>query len=102
MLNNFIRQLSKDIGAESPLEPSSEGVYEYYIAEDLPIIITELHPEGFIFTSNLGPYPKGKEEEFFSSMMTGNLFGKETMNATLGIDAEGTNMTLSRVVDRRV
>jgi hypothetical protein len=35
-------------------------------------------------------------------MMTGNLFGKETLGATLGLTSDGQLMTLSRVVNNRV
>jgi hypothetical protein len=102
MLKDFIRQLSKDIGAESPLEASAPGVYEYLIADDLAIIITEVQPDGFMLSSVLGPFPKGQEDAFLLSMMEGNLFGKETIGATLGLDREGKLLTLSRIIERRV
>ncbi len=55
-----------------------------------------------MFSCILGPFPKAKEDEFLLTMMTGNLFGKETFGATLGLDPEGKKIVLSREVDRRV
>lgn len=102
MLKDFIRQFSKDIRAETPLEASPPGVYEYLIADDLAILITEVQPYGFRLSSVLGPYPKEKEETFLLSMMEGNLFGKETLGATLGLDREARQITLSRIIERRI
>lgn len=101
MLDTFMRRFSKEVEADPPLEPSLPGVYEYLIEEDLEIIIKS-SPQGIILTSVLGPYPKTKEDEFFASMMTGNLFGKETFGATLGLDADGQRMVLSRVIESRI
>lgn len=102
MLDTYIRQLSKELEFDEPLEPSSPGVYDYALEEDLSIIISSIQPQGFSLTSVLGPYPKDKEEEFLTLMMTGNLFNKETLGATLGLDPSGTQMTLSRVIEARV
>lgn len=97
-----MRQLSKDLRMEDPFTPERSGVYEYYVEEDLVINISALAPFGFKFTSNLGPYPKAKEEDFHLTMMSGNLFGKETFGATLGLDGDGNKMILAREVERRV
>lgn len=102
MLDTFMRRLSKEVEADPPMEPSLPGVYEYWIEPDLLLIIKANQPQGFMLSSTLGPYPKNKEEEFFIAMMTGNLFGKETFGATLGLDEDGQRMVLSRVVESRI
>ena len=102
MLDNFMRQLSKDLQMDEPFEAVRPGIYEYWIEEDTVILISALTPYGFSLTSALGPYPKDKEDEFLLFMMTGNLFGKETFGATLGLDPEGHKMVLAREIDRRV
>ncbi|MBA3237906.1 MAG: type III secretion system chaperone [Parachlamydiaceae bacterium] len=102
MLDTFIRQLSKELEFDTPLEASSPGVYEYPLDEELSITISAIQPQGFSLTSLIGPYPKDKEDEFLNLMMTGNLFGKETLGATLGLTYDGQLMTLSRVVSTRV
>lgn len=102
MLDTFMRQLSKDLQMEDPFVAERSGAYEYWVEEDLAILISPLSPAGFQFTATLGPYPKAKEEDFFLTMMTGNLFGKETFGATLGLDGDGNKMVLSREIERRV
>lgn len=102
MLDTFMRRLSKEIEADPPLEPSLPGVYEYVIEEDLSVIIKLQQPQGIILTSIIGPYPKKREDEFFLEMMAGNLFGQDTFGATLGLDADGQRMVLSRVVESRI
>ncbi len=102
MLDNFMRQLSKDLQMDEPFEAVRPGIYEYWIEEDTVILISTLTPFGFTITSVLGPYPKDKEDDFLLFMMTGNLFGKETFGATLGLDGNGQKMVLSREIDRRV
>lgn len=101
MLDTFMRRFSKEVEADPPMEPSLPGVYEYLIEEDLAIII-KLNPQGITFSSVLGPYPKNREDEFFAAMMTGNLFGKETFGATLGLEADGQRVVLSRVIESRI
>lgn len=102
MLDTFMRRFSKEIEADPPMEPSLPGVYEYLLEQDLAIIIKVNQPQGILFSSILGPYPKNKEEAFFTDMMAGNLFGKETFGATLGLDADGQRMVLSRLVESRI
>lgn len=102
MLDTFMRRFSKDIEADPPMEPSLPGVYEYLLEQDLAIIIKTNKPEGIAFSSIIGPYPKNREDEFLAEMMTGNLFGKETFGATLGLDADGQKIVLSRVVESRI
>ncbi len=102
MLDNFMRQLGKDLQMEEPFVATRLGVYEYWVGEDLCILITPVQPFGFGLTCVLGPYPKAKEDDFLLSMMTGNLFGKETFGATLGLDGDGNKMVLSREINQRV
>jgi hypothetical protein len=102
MLDTYMRRFSKEIEADPPMEPSLPGMYEYLIEQDLAIIIKLHQPQGIEFSSILGPYPKNNEEAFIAEMMKGNLFGKETFNATLGLDAEGQKMVLSRLVESRI
>lgn len=101
MLDTFMRQLSKQLEEESPMEPSLPGLYEYYIEPDLPVTIKSVQ-QGLLFSCTLGPIPKEKEEEFVAFMMTGNLFGKETYGAVLGLDMDGKTMVLSRLIDYRI
>jgi hypothetical protein len=102
MLDSLMRQFSKEVEADPPMEATEPGVYEYLLEEDLPIVIKAMQPQGVLLTAVMGPYPKEKEEEFFIAMMAGNLFGKETFGATLGLDGDGKNMVLTRAVEQRL
>lgn len=102
MLDTFMRQLSKELELDSPLEASVPGVYEYLVEEDLPVIISAIQPQGFSLSTIVGPYPKDKEDEFLTLMMAGNLFGLNTLGASLGLTADGNLMTLSRIISARI
>lgn len=101
MLNSFMQILSKELELDPPLEPSAPGLYEYFLNDDLVVTLTVLQPEGYVLASNLGPYPKGKEEAFFEEMMDANLFRRDTLGASLGIDDNG-NMLLTRTIDYQI
>lgn len=102
MLDTHMRRLSKELEADPPMEAILPGIYEYWLADDVCITIKAMQPQGYALSATFGFYPKEKEEVFFESMLVGNLFGKETFGATLGLDEDGRRMVLSKVVELRV
>lgn len=102
MIDTYMRQLSKELEADPPMEPIEGGVYEYLLEEDLAVRIKALQPQGFIFTATLGVVPKDREEDFLLTMLSGNLFGKDTFRAVLGLDASGKQIVLSRTITARI
>lgn len=98
MLGNFIEQLVKDLELETPLTTEVPGVYSFPLDEGLSILISEI-PRGFSLMCFVCPCPKNNEELFFTQMMLANLFGQGTRGAILGLNPEGTVLTLSLVID---
>ena len=69
--------------------------------EETTILISEI-PRGFELTCSICPCPDKKLEEFFTSALFANLFSQGTEGCSLGLDAEGEMVTLSRAVDYEV
>jgi hypothetical protein len=102
MIGNYMRQLQQELQLEDPFSPSKKGVYEYLLAEDLPIHISDLNPQGVLFQARLGPCPPNAGEAFYAQMLEGNLFGTLTYDATLGLGPDGKEMVLSKTVERKI
>lgn len=99
MLQSFIPKLVLDmelgdvnLGSEIP------GTYSLPLDEGLSVEMTDI-PAGYILKSKIAPYPKAQEDLFLTQAMLGNLFGQGTKGAILGINPEGTAITLTMVVD---
>lgn len=58
-----------------------------------------LDKEGFYVYSSIGHVPVGKEEQFFSSVLKGNLFGKETGQSSIGYVEETRTLVLFEYFD---
>ena len=101
MLEQFMKQFSKDLELEKPLTSEIPGTYTIGLEEDFSVTITEI-PNGLTFSSILCSCPKGREEEFLTHAMLGNLFGQGTKGAVLGLDDEGNQLILTRVVEYNV
>jgi hypothetical protein len=102
MLDNFMKQLASELEMDEPFALQPEGFYEYLLEEDLSIEIRALRPEGFLLTTKFGPCPQEDQEAFLTSMLEGNLFGRLTHGASLGLDEDGKMMTLSKVVEQKI
>lgn len=102
MLQNFIPKLIEDLElGEMTLSSGIPGNYILPLEEGLSINMTDL-PSGYILKSNVAPYPKIKEEIFSTQAMLANLFGQGTRGAILGLNTEGTILTLTLVVEHPV
>jgi Tir chaperone protein (CesT) family len=97
-LDKCIEQLVKDMELESGLTTKVPGVFAFPVEENLSIMIED-RPPGFALSCKLGDVPKQKQEEFFTRVMMGNLFGQGTKGAVLGIHEDGDVLTLTLVVD---
>ena len=94
MLDDHIKQLSKDLELGSPIPQETQGVYLLTIGTGLDVTITDLAP-GFGLLCAIAPYPTTNEETFLTQAMLANLFGQGTEGAILGLDEGGTVLTLS-------
>lgn len=101
MLDSFMQQLVKEMEIEESLASDVPGVYNLPIDEEITILISEI-PRGFEFTCTVCECPKKNLEEFFTSALFANLFAQGTEGCTLGLDAEGEFVTLSRTIDYEI
>jgi len=99
MLQQFIPKLIKDLElGNMSLASDIPGTYILPL-DDLSIYMTDLPDNGFMLKCNIAPYPKEKEELFVTQAMLANLFGKGTRGAILGLNLEGTHVTLTHIFD---
>lgn len=92
MLYEHIVKLQLDLELKEPIGREGQERYNLLLDETTISIIDT--PPGFRLTSNLGPMPGEKIEEFLISMLRGNLFGQATNQAVLGLDETGNNVLL--------
>ena len=98
MLQNFIPRLIHDLElGDVDLSSGVPGIYTLPL-EGGSINMTDI-PDGYILKANVAPFPKVKEELFATQAMMGNLFGQGTKGAALGLNEDGTILTLTLVVD---
>lgn len=99
MLQNFIPRLIHELELdENALSSGVPGIYSLPLEEGISINMTDI-PNGYILKSNIAPFPKTKEEIFVVQAMLGNLFGQGTKGSVLGLNSDGTMLTLTLVVD---
>lgn len=98
MLDYYVQTLTKDLELEGSLATQVPGVFQFPLDEDLRIEMSE-KPPGFRLFCTLCPVPKGKEEELYSRCLLGNLFGQGTKGAILGLNEDGSQLTLAQDVD---
>lgn len=100
MLQQFIPKLIKDLQlGDLTLTSDTPGVYILPLDETIAIHMTDLPDNGFMLKCNVAPYPKEKEEIFVTQAMLANLFGQGTRDAVLGLNPEGTQVTLTYIFD---
>ncbi len=93
-LQQFIDQLSTDMGYEQPLESNDDGSYSLRLEPDLDINVKENADDSITMSSSLAQLPSHNSEEFLLKAMIANLLGRETGRAALGIDPEGKQVVL--------
>ncbi len=91
-----MKQLSDELQMEQPFATEFPGTFTLRLDEDIIINISEIGNGGISLTSTLGPFPNEQLETFFTQAMLANLFGQGTKGAILGLNADGSQLTLSR------
>jgi len=100
MLQNFIPKLIQDLElGKTNLSSLNPGVYTFPLEDGLSIDMSDIPNDGFMLKCNVAPFPKVKEELFVTQAMMGNLFGQGTRGAILGLNPDGTILTLTLIVD---
>lgn len=97
-LDNFIAQLTKEMELEGSLATEVPGVFSFPLDEHLNILIAN-RPLGFALSCTIAPMPKQPQEEFLTRLMLGNLFGQGAKGAVLGINEDGSLLTLTQTID---
>jgi hypothetical protein len=101
MLNQFIHQFAEEMDLP-PIPSIGPGTYSLPLEPGLSITLTSM-PQGEIFlSSTIAACPKSNQEYFYMQMLLGDLFGQGTRGAVLGINPEGTQLTLSLIVDYNI
>lgn len=99
MLNSYMPLLIKDLElGNANLQTSIPGVYHLPFGDEFTIVLSNID-NGFMLKCLMAPLPKTDQEALIEKVMQGNLFGKETQNAILGLTPDGDNLTLTHVVD---
>lgn len=93
MLKNLLQQLYQDLGLGT-VPPADEQKMHHLKISFLDISMTDLDP-GFYFSSNIGPLPKKKKEDFLMLLMKANFLGQGTGGAALGLKDDESSLTLS-------
>ena len=91
MLKDLLPQLSQELNVETSLD---EQKFYHFKVGAFDIGMKDLDP-GFYFSSNIGPLPKKKTEDFLMLLMKANFLGQGTGGATLGLKEDESFLTLS-------
>lgn len=93
MLYEFVTKLQKDLELKEPLGSEGQDSYLLLLDETTAISIIDATP-GFQLSAKLGKLPNEKVDSFLSHMLRGNLFGQATHKAVLGLDENGSTVSL--------
>ena len=95
MIERLLERLVKELGIVWPLVPTEEGAYVLEFEPDLSVSVSPYLDQSIRLFCKLAPLPEINAEEFLHRCMVGNLLGRETGGAALGIDDEEKNLCLS-------
>lgn len=98
MLDTFIQELAREMEIGTTLPMNNAGVFTLPLDEGLAIQI-EAIPEGFRLFSPIAAIPETNREKFLQNVMLANLFGQGTHGAVIGLNEEGSQLTLSKKID---
>ncbi len=93
ILKNLLQQLYQDLGLGAVPPPDEQKIHQLKISS-FDISMTDLDP-GFYFSSNIGPLPKKKKEDFLMLLMKANFLGQGTGGGALGLKEDESSLTLS-------
>lgn len=97
-----MEDLSKEWDLPNPLQQSAESEYTVALDEGLKFKIQSPSIDNYYFFCELGEIPSSNEEPLYTKALLGNLFGQGTNNNLLGLNENGTILTLSRLIDYHI
>lgn len=98
MLDNFIRQLSRELDMEDLIIAPEPGHYIVPFEDEIQIDLIQ-SPHSYLFKGVIGSCPKDNLDAFLFKSMEANLFGRGTRGAAIGLNGEGNLLTLSLELD---
>jgi hypothetical protein len=98
-LDLAMQELAKDLELEGGFATEVPGIFAVPLEEDLNLMISSLPRGGVSFKSTLCPIPQNRKEELYCELLRANLLGQGTEGAILGINDEGSHLTLSQEIE---
>ncbi len=99
-LENILIEYGKSMRL-GQLQLDSNGMCTILINDDYLVTFEKLlSQEGFYIYSSIGTIPIGKEEELSLMALKGNLFGKETGQASIGYVEQSRTLVLFEFFDQ--
>lgn len=99
MLEPLMQELYKEWELAVPPVEESPGVYKIPLEGDLHFTLAALPERGIYLSCALATLEKQAEEPLMTQALEANLFGQGTNGALLGLNENGTVLTLSRLID---
>lgn len=99
MLKALMQELYREWELEIPPIEESPGVYKIPLEKDLFFTLTTLPQGGIYLFSQIAPLGSQAEEPLLSKALEANLFGQGTHGSFLGLNENGTLLTLSQLID---
>jgi len=97
MLDNFMKEIAKELELENPLTSEVPGVYVFSL-DDIKIYISTIS-QGIYFECTLSPNESSQQETLYANLLLANLFGEGTHGAALGLTEDGKAVRLSQLLD---
>jgi len=101
MLDNLIENLKKELDIADLVSSEEPGHFTLNFEENLQINISQVEA-GYLLFCAVAPCPKKNTEMYYNLIMEANLFGQATLGAVLGLNEEGSTLTLSRELDYNI
>lgn len=97
-LTKLIDGLQKEWELTVPLRQDVPSEYTVPLDAGLSFTISSYGRGGVLLHSTISPAPAKNPEEAYTQLLLGNLFGQGTKGALLGLNENGTQLTLSRTI----
>lgn len=98
MITSHMQRLKKDLGIEQSLSRETQGVFFFPVDDSLEITIREMSP-GVLFECEIESLPQKNRDQLYTKILLGNLFGRETFGAELGISQDEKKLIIQHYFD---
>lgn len=98
MLDKFVQDLTKELELEDSLATDVPGVYALPFEDNLNITMSE-QSSNLTLSCVVGPAKKQNEEDFYTRVMLGNLFGQGTKGSILGLSDDANQLLLNQSIN---